>query len=110
MSGWDSMGSATERGGFRLVYQPIVHLDTGEIAGVEALCRFQDGRSVQRWFEECERLGTACDLDLAIIERALADLPALPDAYLAVNALSRPASVIVFVVVVRVAGRKPNRV
>jgi EAL domain-containing protein (putative c-di-GMP-specific phosphodiesterase class I) len=70
---------------FRLVYQPIVHLDTGSLAGVEALCRFFDGRSPEHWFRECERLGSAPDLDLAIIEQALRDLPGLPEGYLSVN-------------------------
>src|SRR2546421_10159620 len=32
--------AVVEGGDFHLVYQPIVHLDTGEVAGVEALCRF----------------------------------------------------------------------
>jgi EAL domain-containing protein (putative c-di-GMP-specific phosphodiesterase class I) len=84
MSSSDKVGSATTEA-FRLVYQPIVHLDTGVIAGVEALCRFHDGRSPERWFQECEGRGTAAELDLAIIERALADVPGLPDGYLAVN-------------------------
>src|SRR5437588_3404694 len=70
---------------FRLVYQPIVHVDTGSVAGVEALGRFNDGRSTEFWFKECERLGTAAELDLQIIERALGDLTHLPDGYLAVN-------------------------
>jgi EAL domain-containing protein (putative c-di-GMP-specific phosphodiesterase class I) len=70
---------------FRLVYQPIVHLDSGIIAGVEALCRFSDGRSPEHWFQECEHLDLAASLDLAIIERALADIPRLPDGYLSIN-------------------------
>src|SRR5438270_257015 len=70
---------------FRLVYQPIVHVDTGSLAGVEDLCRFSDGRSPEFWFSECERLGSAPELDLQIIELALADLPRLPDGYLAIN-------------------------
>src|SRR3954468_24333215 len=70
---------------FRLGYQPIVHLDAGTLAGVEALCRFNDGRSPEFWFQECERNGTAVELDLQIIERALHDLPRLPNGYLSVN-------------------------
>src|SRR3954464_13607738 len=70
---------------FRLVYQPIVHLDAGTLAGVEALCRFNDGRSPEFWFQECERTGTAVELDLQIIERALHDLPRLPNGYLSVH-------------------------
>jgi EAL domain-containing protein (putative c-di-GMP-specific phosphodiesterase class I) len=85
MSSTDQVGSATKADAFRLVYQPIVHLDSGQIAGVEALCRFHDGRAPERWFEECERRGTAAALDLDIIEQALADMPSLPDGYLAIN-------------------------
>jgi EAL domain-containing protein (putative c-di-GMP-specific phosphodiesterase class I) len=79
---WTGFASEPE---FRLVYQPIVHLDTGVIAGVEALCRFDDGRSPEEWFSECEHLDLAAALDLAIIERALADIPRLPDGYLSIN-------------------------
>ncbi|MBV8559196.1 MAG: EAL domain-containing protein, partial [Acidimicrobiia bacterium] len=80
----DWVGFASEPD-FRLVYQPIVHLDTGVVAGVEALCRFSDGRSPENWFHQCEHLDLAAALDLAIIEQALADLPLLPDGYLSIN-------------------------
>jgi len=70
---------------FQLVYQPIVHLDTGDVMGVEALCRFPDGRSPERWFREAEALGLAPALDLAIIETAMADVPSLPPGYLSLN-------------------------
>jgi len=79
-----AIAGAIERRAFQLVYQPIVDLDSGEVDGVEALCRFRDGRSPTRWFEECEALGMAADLDLAIIDTALADLPMLPG-YLSLN-------------------------
>jgi len=84
MATLDKAGAASDVD-FRLVYQPIVHIDTGTVAGVEALCRFADGRAPEHWFKECERLGSAPALDLAIIERALADLPQLPTGYLSVN-------------------------
>jgi EAL domain-containing protein (putative c-di-GMP-specific phosphodiesterase class I) len=70
---------------FHLVYQPIVHLDTGNMAGVEALCRFEDQCRPDERFKQAEALGLAAELDLAIIERALGDLPRIPEGYLAVN-------------------------
>ena len=85
MATLDMTGDKEAGADFRLVYQPNVHVDTGTIAGVEALTRFDDGRSPEFWFTECERLGTAAELDLLIIERALTDLPLLPQGYLAVN-------------------------
>src|SRR5205085_10669366 len=84
MTTLDRAGSAADAD-FRLLYQPIVHLDTGSLAGVEALCRFADGRSPEYWFKECERAGSAPALDLAIIEQALSDLSHLPEGYLSVN-------------------------
>src|SRR5207248_10925953 len=77
--------AVVEGHGFHLVYQPIVHLDTGDIAGVECLCRFDDGAPTEHRFRACEELGLAAPLDLAIIERALADFNRLPGGYLALN-------------------------
>src|SRR5438270_2186924 len=73
------------RRAFQLVYQPIVHLDSGDVSGVEALCRFRDGRPPDRWFAEAEALGLAAELDLAIVETALADVGRLPGGYLSLN-------------------------
>ena len=77
--------AVVEGHGFHLVYQPIVHLDTGDVAGVEALCRFDDGAPTEHRFRMCEELGLAAPLDLAIVETALADFPHLPGGYLALN-------------------------
>jgi len=74
----------TERA-FTLVYQPIVHLDAGTVAGLEALCRFSDGAATERRFQQAERLGLGPDLDLAIIDRALAELEDLDTPYVSIN-------------------------
>jgi EAL domain-containing protein (putative c-di-GMP-specific phosphodiesterase class I) len=81
----DAIEAIIAQRAFHLVYQPIVHLDSGDLAGVEALCRFTDGRPTERTFRVAEELGLAPALDLAVIERALADLPVLPGGYLALN-------------------------
>jgi len=81
----ETIGRVIAERAFQLVYQPIVHLDTGAVAGGEALCRFADGRAPDRWFDECEGAGLAVDLDLAIIETALADVSRLPAGYLSLN-------------------------
>jgi EAL domain-containing protein (putative c-di-GMP-specific phosphodiesterase class I) len=70
---------------FRLVYQPIVDLDTGAVVGVEGLCRFADGRPPGVWFDQCQRLGLAVPMDLAVLELAMGDLHRLPPGYVSLN-------------------------
>ena len=81
-------------GGFRMVFQPIRDMRTGQVEGFEALSRF-DGlpyRSPDQWFAEAARLGRSVELELKVIESALAVLPQLPpETYLSVNA--SPAAV-----------------
>src|SRR4051794_14452395 len=81
----ETVEAVVEGQSFHLVYQPILHLDTGDVAGVEALCRFDDGAPTEHRFRTCEELGLAAPLDLAIVERALADFHHLPGGYLALN-------------------------
>ncbi|MBV9411044.1 MAG: EAL domain-containing protein [Acidimicrobiia bacterium] len=81
----DAVADVVARRSFRLVYQPIVHLDSGDVAGVEALCRFSDGTPPERRFQEAEKLGLAPDLDLGIIDLALEQLPQLPEGYVSIN-------------------------
>lgn len=72
--------------GFVIAYQPIVHLQTGQVHGVEALSRFGDDRPVDLWFTEAASVGLLRELEEQACQRALDDLPALPKgAYLSVN-------------------------
>ncbi|WP_147108401.1 EAL domain-containing protein [Tateyamaria sp. syn59] len=74
---------------FRVVYQPIYHLDSNRPSGFEALCRFQSEpyRTPDIWFAEAEAVGLGIDLELAVIDAALDGFAQLPeDVYLSVNA------------------------
>ena len=77
--------SAIENRAFQLVYQPIVDLDRGIVAGVEALCRCADGTPADVWFPSCEWHGLASAMDVAVLELALRDLPELPRGYVSLN-------------------------
>ncbi len=67
-------------GGLRIVYQPIVELDDGAVAGYEALSRFAAPpyRSPDQWFAEATRIGRGVELELFAVERALTQFEALP--------------------------------
>lgn len=74
-----------DRGSVRPVYQPIVDLARGTVAGVEALARFETGLPLQ-WFEEAAGVGLREELEASALSLGLAGLPALPpDAYLSLN-------------------------
>jgi EAL domain-containing protein (putative c-di-GMP-specific phosphodiesterase class I) len=70
---------------FHLVYQPIVDLDSGRLAGVEALCRCVDGTPADDWFPACEQFGLASAMDVAVLELAVRDLPNVPPGYVSLN-------------------------
>ncbi len=77
--------SATEPGGVRPVYQPIVDLAHGRVSGVEALSRFDTG-TPQQWFDDADAVGLRAELETAAIRAALCGLPSLPPgAYLSLN-------------------------
>jgi EAL domain-containing protein (putative c-di-GMP-specific phosphodiesterase class I) len=70
----------------QMVFQPISNLETGGVAGVEALARFADGRGPATWFAEAKSVDLEEDLDLAAVRAALAHLDHLPPgAFLSVN-------------------------
>ena len=83
--GRPAMVSAIRSRAFSLVYQPIVHLDTAELAGVEVLCRCDDGTPADEWFEACEAEGLASEMDVAVLDLVARDLHRLPAGYVAVN-------------------------
>jgi EAL domain-containing protein (putative c-di-GMP-specific phosphodiesterase class I)/CheY-like chemotaxis protein len=74
--------------GLTMVFQPIVDLRAGEIAGLEALSRFaaEPRRGPDMWFAEAAEAGLQTDLEVAAARAALAELDRLPrEAYLSVN-------------------------
>lgn len=73
---------------FKIVVQPIVHLDTGALIGAEALARFPEPplQSPDVWFDDAARVGLGVPLQLAAISEAAGLLDQLPfGAFLAVN-------------------------
>ncbi|MGP8160626.1 MAG: EAL domain-containing protein [Candidatus Dormibacteria bacterium] len=78
------MGSVIDRG-LTLVFQPIVDLSTGRVAGVEALSRFERG-SPQQWFRQAADVGMREVLETAAIRAAVGVLHEIPeDVYLSLN-------------------------
>jgi EAL domain-containing protein (putative c-di-GMP-specific phosphodiesterase class I) len=76
----------------RLLFQPIVDLERGEIAGYEALARFDEPEgalsphSPDVWFAAADRLGVGAELEGIVVQRLLAmrhDRP--PQTFLSVN-------------------------
>ncbi len=72
----------------RIVFQPVVNLQTYQVVGAEALARFDDDseRTPDKWFRDAWDVGLGVDLELKAMEKALEQLPRLPDpVYLAIN-------------------------
>lgn len=82
----DEIVGAIERDELAPLFQPIVDLRTGLVAGYEALSRFMRGRrDVPTWFEEAHRYGMGARLDAHAVTCALA-VPRRPyGAFLSVN-------------------------
>jgi len=75
--------------GMRMVFQPIVNLETGRVVGREALARFTDGRSPQVWIDAAHRRGLGIELELLALTRALDDVSPSSDGFVSLN-LSPP--------------------
>lgn len=66
---------------FALVFQPIFALDDGRPFAVEALVRFDRGRGEPPdvWLAQAHDVGLGVELELAIVQAAVAQLERLPD-------------------------------
>lgn len=74
--------------GHRLVYQPILELESRRPVGYEALSRFAGplGPGADAWFGAAVDVGLDVELEIAALATALRDLADLPrDTYLSVN-------------------------
>ena len=70
------------------VFQPVLELATGRVAGYEALARMPDGpfRPPDQWFNQAHRVGLGPALEAAAIRAALAAHQGRPErTFLAVN-------------------------
>ncbi len=74
---------------FDMVYQPIIDLRSGDLKGMEALCRFRSDpyRAPDLWFGDAARVGKSVLLELTVIKMALKALQDVPaGVYLSLNA------------------------
>ncbi len=85
----NALGSVVANREFRLVYQPVVVLETGALHHHEVLVRFGDNASPFPMIRMAEELDLIEGLDLAILERACEVLVRDPALSLAVNVSGR---------------------
>jgi EAL domain-containing protein (putative c-di-GMP-specific phosphodiesterase class I)/cellulose synthase/poly-beta-1,6-N-acetylglucosamine synthase-like glycosyltransferase/chitodextrinase len=75
---------------FWTVFQPVVDLSSGEVVGYEALTRFDDGTSAERWLAEAVAAGDGVALEGMMARSALDAALALPEeGWLAIKASTR---------------------
>lgn len=84
----DRIQQVIDQQDLRVMFQPIVNLETGRMVGAEALARFTieplHGPAV--WFAEARETGLGPDLEVLAIKLAIREAPKLPeDVYLSVN-------------------------
>ena len=77
-----------ERDRCRMVFQPILWIESGRVLAVEALSRFnpEPVRSPDIWFAEAASVGLGVDLEMKSLASALRALESIPeDIYLTLN-------------------------
>jgi EAL domain-containing protein (putative c-di-GMP-specific phosphodiesterase class I)/DNA-binding response OmpR family regulator len=71
---------------FHPIFEPIVRLSDGSIAGYEALTRFDDGVPPESRFSMAAQINRRLDLELATLRAAVAAADSLPeDCFLSIN-------------------------
>ncbi|MEH3086115.1 MAG: EAL domain-containing protein [Xylophilus ampelinus] len=83
------IGQVIQQDRLSIVYQPIVHVESGRTAGWECLARFplDPQRAPDLWFREALDIGWGPQLEGFAMRKALQTLARFPaDTYLAVNA------------------------
>lgn len=58
-------------GGPSIVFQPVVHLESATVIGVEALSRFPGPRSTSEWFDRAAQCGLGVDLEISAADATL---------------------------------------
>jgi EAL domain-containing protein (putative c-di-GMP-specific phosphodiesterase class I) len=74
--------------GVDMVFQPVYDLEAGDVFAYEALARFpiEPYRPPSDWFADAAEVGLGVELELAAIERAMAEIDGLPEGVrLAIN-------------------------
>jgi CheY-like chemotaxis protein len=72
-----------------MVFQPVVNLFDGSVAGAEALARFsaEPRQGPDRWFADAAGVGLGVELEFFAIDLAIAQMPDLPaGTFLSINA------------------------
>ena len=80
--------SVIDRGGMRMVFQPIFDLRRDQCVGFEALARIntKPPKAPSAWFDAASSLGMAHEVEMIAVRSALANAPALPPhMFLSVN-------------------------
>jgi len=84
-----ALGAAVAEGRFKLVYQPVVTLATGQLHHHEVLVRFGEEGSPFPMIRMAEELDMIEALDLSVVQRAADELARAPALKLAVNVSGR---------------------
>jgi EAL domain-containing protein (putative c-di-GMP-specific phosphodiesterase class I) len=85
VAAYERIRDTIDNGDVAVVFQPVIDLGTGELAGHEALTRFPDGRPPNLWFEEAHRTGLGVELELFALSTVFSVTPEHLDGFLAVN-------------------------